>query len=201
MGDCTSSATLAALDRRHVGNVTLVATTPKSSGSSWLQRLGSTWTASTIFQTYSGQPLIPMIGSDQAYNGIGTGQGNIYIPQRPNQVLPDVTASDRGQGCLPGPCVSWFNPAAVALPAAATYGNMGVGSLRGPGFWEWDQTISRKFQLDERRQVEFRAEAFNVTNSVRLGTPNASLSGGQFGRITSSAGGPRIMQFALKYIF
>jgi hypothetical protein len=201
MGDCTSSATLASLDRRHVANVTLVATTPQFSGGSWLQRVGSTWTASTIFQTYSGQPLIPMIGSDQAYNGIGAGQGNIYIPQRPNQVLPDVTAADRGKGCLPGPCVSWFNPAAVALPVAATYGNMGVGSLRGPGFWEWDQTISRRFVLREGQQIEFRAEAFNVTNSVRLGTPNVSLSGGQFGRITSSAGGPRIMQFALKYVF
>jgi hypothetical protein len=189
------------LDRRHVGNVTLVATSPKYPGNSWLHRAASNWTASTIFQTYSGAPLVPQIGSDQAYNGIGSGQGNITIPQRPDQVLPDVTATNRGQGCLPGPCVSWFNPAAVALPAAGTYGNMGLGSIRGPGFWEWDQTVSRKIQVTEGQQVEFRVEAFNVTNSVRLGTPNVSLSGGQFGRITSSAGGPRIMQFALKYIF
>jgi hypothetical protein len=53
----------------------------------------------------------------------------------------------------------------------------------------------------EGQQVEFRAEAFNVTNSLRLGNPNVTVSGGQFGRITSSNGGPRIMQFALKYIF
>jgi hypothetical protein len=201
MGDCTSNGILSLLDRRHVANVTLVATTPKSSGSSWLQRLASNWTASTIFQTYTGQPLVPQVGSDQAYNGVGTGQGNITIPQRPNQVLADMTASDRGQGCLPGPCVSWFNPAAVALPAPGTYGNMAVGSIRGPGFWEWDQTLSRKFRVTESEQVELRAEAFNITNSVRLGNPNVSLSGGQFGRITSSSGGPRIMQFALKYIF
>jgi Carboxypeptidase regulatory-like domain len=201
MGDCTSSATLSLLDRRHGANVTLVATSPKYSGGDTLRRAASNWTASTIFQTYSGAPLVPQIGSDQAYNGIGSGQGNIYIPQRPDQVLPDVTATDRGRGCLPGPCVSWFNPAAVALPAPGTYGNMGVGSIRGPGFWEWDQTVSRRFQLTESQQVEFRVEAFNVTNSVRLGIPNVSLSGGQFGRITSSAGGPRIMQFALKYIF
>jgi hypothetical protein len=78
---------------------------------------------------------------------------------------------------------------------------MGVGTLRGPGFWDWSQTVSRKFPVAEGKQVEFRAEAFNVTNSVRLGNPIVSLSGGQFGRITSSNGGPRIMQFALKYIF
>jgi len=78
---------------------------------------------------------------------------------------------------------------------------MGVGSLRGPGFWDWSQTVSRKFQITEGQQVEFRAEAFNVTNTVRLGNPNATVSGGQFGRITSSNGGPRIMQFALKYVF
>jgi hypothetical protein len=61
--------------------------------------------------------------------------------------------------------------------------------------------VSRKFNVTEGQQVEFRAEAFNVTNSLRLGNPVVNLTGGQFGRITSSNGGPRIMQFALKYIF
>ena len=78
---------------------------------------------------------------------------------------------------------------------------MGIGTLRGPGFWDWSQTVSRKFPVAERQEIEFRAEAFNVTNSLRLGNPNVSLSGGQFGKIVSSSGGPRIMQFALKYIF
>jgi hypothetical protein len=78
---------------------------------------------------------------------------------------------------------------------------MGVGSLRGPGFWDWSQTVSRKFQVAERQELEIRLEAFNVTNSLRLGNPNVTLSGGQFGRITSSNGGPRVMQVALKYVF
>ena len=126
----------------------------------------------------------------------------------PGEIFANVAATDRGQSCLPGPCVSWFNPAAVALPQAGTYGNMGVGSLRGPGFWEWDQSISRRFRIAEDHQIEFRAEAFNVTNSLRLGNPNTNMSSGQFGRITSSTNangvtgnGGRIMQFALKYIF
>jgi anaerobic glycerol-3-phosphate dehydrogenase len=57
---------------------------------------------------------------------------------------------------------------------------------------------------------EFRAEAFNVTNSTRLGNPDTNFSSGTFGKITSSANpsgimtgnnGGRVMQFALKYVF
>ena len=212
-GDCSGSDVLTfinLLDIRHAANATFVASTPKYSGKSWLKRIASTWNFSTIFQIHSGQPLMPMIGSDQAYNGMGFGQAAIPVPQRPNQVLPNVAASDRGRSCVPGPCVSWFNPAAFALPAPGTYGNMGVGSLRGPGFWEWDQSMSRKFQISEGRQIEVRAEAFNVTNSLRLGNPDTNLSSGTFGKITASANpsgirtgnnGGRVMQFALKYIF
>ncbi len=217
MGDCTSTVFIGSLDRRHIGNITMVATTPKYPPGSWLQRVASTWTFSTIFQTYSGQPLSAQIGSDQAYNGVGAGQGAIPIPQRPNQLIANVTASNRGEGCLPAPCVSWYNPAGFGLPAPGTYGNIGIGTLRSPGFWEWDQTISRRFQIAEGRQIEFRAEAFNVTNSVRLGNPETYFSSGNFGRIlcsaanssptgcnttpTSPSGGPRILQFALKYLF
>jgi len=201
-GDCTSSAAISALDLRHIANITLVTTTPKYSGDSWLRRISSAWTFSTIFQTRSGAPFTAGTGGDQAYNGVAIpGGGALPIPQRPNQVLSDTASPTRSQGCLPSPCVSWFNVAAVAQPVAGTYGNMGVGSLRGPGFWDWSQTVSRKFQVAERQELEIRLEAFNVTNSLRLGNPNVTLSGGQFGRITSSNGGPRVMQVALKYVF
>jgi hypothetical protein len=90
--------------------------------------------------------------------------------------------------------------------------------LRAPGFWEWDQTVVRQFRITENQHLEFRVEAFNVTNSVRLYiTPGnmegaaTNLSSGQFGRITSDASttgstsptgnGGRIMQLALKYVF
>src|SRR5947208_15909668 len=130
MDTCTSNAAISSLDLRHIANATLVVTTPKYSGGSLLSRLASTWTLSTIFQARSGAPLTAGIGGDQAYNGVAIpGGGALPIPQRPNQVLADVASST--QGCSPAPCVSWFNPSAVALPAVGTYGNMGVGSLRG----------------------------------------------------------------------
>jgi hypothetical protein len=72
----------------------------------------------------------------------------------------------------------------------------------GPGFWEWDEAVSRQFRVRETQSIEFRAEAFNVTNSLRRGNPGTTFSNANtFGVINTSAGGPRILQFALKYAF
>ncbi len=212
-GDCYATA----LDIRQVANITMVANTPRMSGSNWASRLASNWTFSTIYTVRTGPPLTVDTGADSAENGLYVGAGNYPIPQRPNQVLANTAAPDRGQSCSPAPCVSYFNSAAFAPPTPGTYGNMGVADLRAPGFWEWDQTISRQFRITENQHVEFRVEAFNVTNSVRFYiTPGAgdaavNLSSGQFGRITSATSttgstsptgnGGRIMQLALKYVF
>ena len=69
--------------------------------------------------------------------------------------------------------MAWVNPAAYALPAVGAYGNTGVGSLRGPAFWQWDQAVSRQFRIGMTQQIELRVEAFNVTDSLRLGNPAA----------------------------
>jgi hypothetical protein len=76
-----------------------------------------------------------------------------------------------------------------------------VGSLRGPAFWQWDQAVSRQFEIAKGQRIEIRAEAFNVTDSLRLGSPVVDVSNARFGQILSSNGGPRIIQLALKYIF
>jgi hypothetical protein len=60
--------------------------------------------------------------------------------------------------------------------------------------------LSRVFRIRESQRMEFRAEAFNVTNSLIRGNPNLSLNGNTFGQINTSRDA-RIMQFALKYIF
>jgi hypothetical protein len=202
MGPCESGA----LDIRHIVNVTLVVNTPRFDNN-WARRLGTGWTLSTIYTVRTGAPFDAELGTDNALNGFNPA-GNNPVPQRPNQVLPNVYASNQGQSCSPAPCVSYLNPAAFSTPAAGTYGDMGIGALRAPGFWEWDQTISRQFPITEKTHLEIRAEAFNVTNSVRLGTPNQTL-GGTFGTITSDqpttgsapGDGGRVVQFAMKYIF
>jgi hypothetical protein len=208
MGDCTGNS----LDIRHVINVTAVVNTPRFSDT-WVRRLGSGWNVSTIYTWRTGAPVTPILNasSDNALNGFAP-SGNNPIPQRPNQVLPSLYASNQGASCSPAPCVSYLNPAAVATPQLGTYGNMGISTARAPGFWEWDQAITRQFPIREALRMEVRAEAFNVMNSVRLAGPNATLSG-TYGQITSDqpttgagtgisgGSGGRIVQFALKLMF
>src|SRR4030095_2386214 len=95
---------------------------------------------------------------------------------------------------------NFLNPNAFAAPLPGTLANLGTAALRGPGTCQFDLALSRNFKLGETQRVEFRAEAFNVTNSFRMDTLDSNSTSNTFGQITA-ARDPRIMQFALKYIF
>jgi Carboxypeptidase regulatory-like domain/TonB dependent receptor len=208
MGDCNGNSA----DIRHIVNLTLIARTPHFDRV-WLRRVATGWVASTIYTYRTGLPITAQLNAsgDNALNGF-TSAGNNPVPQRPDQILNNVYAANIGQSCSPAPCVNYLNPAAVATPAIGTYGNMGIGTIRAPGFWEWDQSITREFPLRERTRLEFRAEAFNLTNSVRLGAPSSTVSG-TYGQITGdqpttgagtgigASSGARIIQFAMKLVF
>ena len=49
--------------------------------------------------------------------------------------------------------------------------------------------------------LELRVEVFNLLNNFNWGDPATNLDAGTFGRITTQAGDPRIMQFGVKYGF
>jgi hypothetical protein len=66
---------------------------------------------------------------------------------------------------------------------------------------EFDFAIHRDFLITERAGLEFRWEVFNLSNTVQFGKPNSDLSSGAMGSITTLAGDPRIMQFALRLHF
>jgi hypothetical protein len=91
---------------------------------------------------------------------------------------------------------------AFAPNAAGQYGNAGRDIILGPGFWNLDMGLTRQIPITERQKIEVRAEAFNILNHANFLPSGLHLSytDGKFGSITSAMD-PRILQFALKYVF
>ena len=181
-------------DRRHIANSTLVVSTPTFANPVMNRVLGD-WRVSGIFRAQSGQWLTPLINGDSALNG-----------SNPGEQRADVLSSDfYGNKCThdlrsSNPTCRWVNAAAFGIPAPGTLGTAGRGIVLGPGYWTIDAGLTRSFNITDGRTLEFRVEATNVLNHLNLGNPNMTVGNALFGLITS-AGSPRIMQFALKYLF
>jgi hypothetical protein len=94
----------------------------------------------------------------------------------------------------------YINNGNFTQPANGTFGNCGVSTFRGPGFAETDLSVSKKFHLTERQNLEFRSEWINAFNNVLLQAPNHSVSSASNGLITSSTLN-RNIQFGVKYNF
>src|SRR5213594_2244314 len=185
-GNCNS-------DRRHIFNLTSVAETPQFANPR-LKAITTGWRLSGIYKWSSGMPFTVINGSDRALTGIDL--------QRPNQVLANPYVDKSGR-----PLSQYLNPAAFRLPPFGSSGNLGRGNIQGPPIWSFDMALARAFQISEGRRLEVRVEAYNVTNSFRptFVTTGASILGlsmavNTFGQIRNSLD-PRIMQFALKYVF
>ncbi len=183
-GDCDG-------DRRQIFNLTSVAQTPQFSNPT-IRMIASNWTFSGIYRRSSGQPLNVVVSGDRALNGV---IANLSQPQRGSQIGPNPYGDGAG-----GPLTNWLNPASFAMPDLGSLGNYRRNSVVGPPQWSFDVALSRAFRLRETQRLEFRAEAFNLTNSFRPGNPNASLTSAQFGQLRTSSD-PRLLQFALKYVF
>lgn len=102
-----------------------------------------------------------------------------------------------------------FNTDAFAPPAKGTFGNAGVGILRGPGINNWDVSLSKRIPLgNERRYLQLRAEAFNVFNHTQFSKldtkakfqANGTQYNNAFGSY-SAARDPRKMQLSLRLMF
>lgn len=177
-GNCDS-------DRRHIFNLTSVAETPRFANPA-VRVLATGWRFSGIYRRSSGSPLNIISGQDRALNGVEL--------QRADQAAANPYSGSSA------PMNSYLNAAAFAVPALGTLGNMRRNSLVGPATWSLDVSLSRGFNVRESQRVEFRAEAYNLTNSFRPGNPNNSLANNTLGQIRTSLD-PRIMQFAVKYVF
>jgi hypothetical protein len=167
-------------DRRHVFNATASVQSPESWGVA-----GSGWRLSGILRAFSGGAFSVTTGTDRALTG-NPGQ------QRVNQVLDDPYGAKTVD--------NWLNPAAFAQPAFGAFGNSGRNAYRGPGQKVVDLSLVRSFRFSQTHRIEARLETFNAFNWFRKNNPVSNLTSTTFGRVTT-AGDPRIMQFALKYSF
>ena len=69
-----------------------------------------------------------------------------------------------------------LNPAAFAVPAAGTYGNLPRNALKGPGFQQLDLILNKKFRFSETKSLEFRTEIFNILNHANFANPASTLN-------------------------
>ncbi len=86
-------------------------------------------------------------------------------------------------------------------PQPGTVGSLGLSTIYGPNFFNFDFSTIKKTRINERMNVEFRAEIFNAFNTVNFDNPNTDINSPNFGRITGTVGRPRLMQFALRLNF
>jgi hypothetical protein len=85
------------------------------------------------------------------------------------------------------------------------YGNAGYGIILGPGQFNFDATLQKTTKvggIHEDATLVFRTEFFNAFNHPQFSNPAVTdVSKSTFGQITSSSVNPRLVQFALKYVF
>jgi len=181
-------------DIRH--RFTLSATYDLPSRKSWGQLLEG-WQVTSIVNVQTGQPVITY---DNFYDFSGTGEGpdnanndRWNIKGDPNNLhwsaitpIPFLDASSatcQSVATTPalldslntaGGCFSQ-NGTILYPNAAQTFGNMGRNILRGPGFLNWDASISKVWNLGERVRMQFRGEMFNVANHANFA--NGSVGG------------------------
>lgn len=143
------------------------------------------WSVASIVTLRSGQPFSPTVRGNPA---------NTNTTNRPN-VLGDPNLPS-GQRTLD----RWFDTDMLVANEQYQFGNAGRNILMSPDRKNWDFAVYKRFRFTESKTLQFRFEAFNFTNTPPFGNPNAEVGNNNYGVITG-AGGPRNIQFGLKFLF
>jgi hypothetical protein len=144
------------------------------------------WRVNAIFVGQSGLPFTPTVSGSPSNTGGGSRA----------DIVPGVPRYPTSQTVN-----EWFNPAAFATPALYTYGDAGRNSLRGPDEIDVDSAIEKKFPITEAQYVEMRIEFFNMLNHPQFDVPQANVSEGNAGTITSTSNTARQLQGSIRFVF
>jgi len=200
------------------------------------------WQVGGIVNARSGLPVpVQIVRPDVVYRDSA---GNIFSSPAVDRIAiintpgGGATRNVRRPDLVPGvdPFVKsggllFLNPAAFATPQPGTFGNLERNSIHGPSFKQLDLMLAKHFTLAGERNIEFRAEIFNLLNTVNFSNPVGTLpqaiptnllteanrvqpgqpytpaAAGTFGTLTGTVGRtvglgtPRQAQFALRLNF
>jgi hypothetical protein len=157
-------------------------------GNRLLNAIAGDWQLNGIVTLRGGQPFTPTLGTSTANTGVA----------RPDRIANGNLSSDQRS------VNQWFDKAAFTTPALYNYGNAGRNVLIGPGAANLDLSLFKSFPLPflgEGRQLQFRAESFNLLNHPQFTNPNTRVDIPQGGTITTLSNDMREIQFALKVVF
>jgi hypothetical protein len=131
------------------------------------------WQINGIFNAYMGR-----------YYTLSASGASLNMPgnaQTPDQILPTVKKVG-----MVGDDGTWFDTNAFARPTGARFGNVGRNTMIGPGVVNMDLSLFRTFKMTERLNLQFRAEAFNVSNTPHFSNPNGNRNSSNFGKVLST---------------
>ncbi len=147
------------------------------------------WQISGILTLMTGRPLVFSASDAQL-----AAPGNRQTPDinGPVKVLHGIGLNQ-----------PWFDTSAFSQPQGrGVFGNMARIAFSGPGFFNLDASLFRRFVLTEGVGLEFRADAFAVTNTPQFRNPGTDLNNkSSFGRVTATDGGNRSVQFGARITF
>lgn len=182
-------------DRRHTFVNSVIYELPFGKGKPLLSsgagsKLLGGWQVSSILTMMTGIPLVFSGG------GALNAPGNSQVP---NIIGPFRVLHGIGKGN------TWFDTSAFSKGPDNTLGTAPRIAFSGPGLFNLDASLFRRFPVSERVGLEFRAEAFSVTNTPQFSNPNTNFNSSSFGQVTSTRtapdGGNRSVQLGAKLTF
>jgi Carboxypeptidase regulatory-like domain/TonB dependent receptor len=163
----------------------------------WANTLVGGWDLGALWIWESGEPFTVSSG-----RATGPSTANTFANYTGSRDIGSVNTTNNGIG----PGVYYFTPAQIANfsePIAGGFGTSGRNTFRGPGFFNVDLSLVKRFVIAEHKSLTFRAEAYNLLNNVDFASPAVNLGGAttSFGKISGVVNNPRIMQMALRFDF
>ena len=160
-----------------------------------VQAVAGGWGLDGTITLQSGFPLALTTSQNNTHD-LGGGSRPNFVPQNcPNGYFTQGSAESR--------LGSWFNTGCFAQPAPFTFGNVSrtMPDLRQDRLANWDFALFKNFGFGERWKLQLRGETFNLFNHPQFSAPNTSLGSQNFGKVTSQANQPRLIQVAAKIVW